>query len=106
VALIPCKECGNEISNKAITCPNCGIPIPNKEAGGFKVFFGRVFGTIPPVCRKCRSKITYWQRFCKTCGTYFPFHESNAITYNMLGFLLLIWLFKTIFPLTYANLNG
>jgi len=24
--LVPCKECGNEISDKAYTCPNCGNP--------------------------------------------------------------------------------
>lgn len=27
MALIRCKECGREISDKAITCPSCGNPI-------------------------------------------------------------------------------
>lgn len=27
MALIKCKECGNEVSNKAKKCPNCGMPI-------------------------------------------------------------------------------
>ena len=27
MALIKCKECGKEISDKANTCPNCGNPI-------------------------------------------------------------------------------
>lgn len=27
MALIKCKECGKEISDKAKTCPNCGCPI-------------------------------------------------------------------------------
>ena len=27
VALITCKECGKEISDKAIACPNCGYPM-------------------------------------------------------------------------------
>ena len=26
MALIKCSECGKEISDKAITCPNCGCP--------------------------------------------------------------------------------
>lgn len=26
MAIIKCKECGNKISNKATTCPNCGHP--------------------------------------------------------------------------------
>ena len=27
VALIKCKECGKEISDQAISCPNCGYPM-------------------------------------------------------------------------------
>ena len=27
MALIKCKECGKEISDKAKSCPNCGNPI-------------------------------------------------------------------------------
>lgn len=27
MALIKCKECGKEISDKATACPNCGCPI-------------------------------------------------------------------------------
>lgn len=27
MALIKCIECGNEISNKAEVCPNCGCPV-------------------------------------------------------------------------------
>ena len=26
MALIKCSECGKEISDRAITCPNCGCP--------------------------------------------------------------------------------
>lgn len=26
MALVKCKECGKEISDKAVTCPNCGCP--------------------------------------------------------------------------------
>ena len=28
MALIPCKECGSNISNKAVACPKCGCPEP------------------------------------------------------------------------------
>lgn len=31
MALIKCRECGKEISDKAGTCPNCGCPINEKE---------------------------------------------------------------------------
>lgn len=27
MALINCEECGRQISDKAITCPNCGVPL-------------------------------------------------------------------------------
>ncbi len=27
MALINCPECGKEISNKATSCPNCGMPV-------------------------------------------------------------------------------
>ena len=27
MALIKCKECGKEVSDKALQCPNCGAPV-------------------------------------------------------------------------------
>lgn len=31
MSLIKCSECGKEVSNKAITCPNCGYNIKNNK---------------------------------------------------------------------------
>jgi len=31
MALIKCKECGHEISDEALACPNCGKPQRNKS---------------------------------------------------------------------------
>ena len=31
MALLPCRECGEQVSTEAATCPRCGIPSP---AGG------------------------------------------------------------------------
>ncbi len=31
MALIKCPECGKEISNKAVACPNCGVPIASTQ---------------------------------------------------------------------------
>jgi len=28
MALLPCRECGNEVSAEAPTCPKCGVPAP------------------------------------------------------------------------------
>lgn len=33
MALIECKECGNEVSDKAESCPNCGAPNKKKPSG-------------------------------------------------------------------------
>lgn len=41
MALIACKECGNQISNKAEKCPSCGAKIPAKI--GFIKGLGLVF---------------------------------------------------------------
>lgn len=37
MALIKCPECGNEISDRAVSCPNCGCPIfaEDKEKNNF-----------------------------------------------------------------------
>ena len=32
MALIPCKECGNQVSDKAFTCPSCGISLRKRAA--------------------------------------------------------------------------
>ncbi len=34
MALIKCKECGNEISSKATSCPKCGAPVKAKKSLG------------------------------------------------------------------------
>jgi hypothetical protein len=33
MALIKCKECGTEVSSKAITCPKCGVRVAAKPMG-------------------------------------------------------------------------
>lgn len=34
MALIKCPECGNEVSDKAVSCPRCGCPIAAQETHG------------------------------------------------------------------------
>jgi hypothetical protein len=33
MALIKCKECGNNVSTKADKCPNCGAPVTKRTSG-------------------------------------------------------------------------
>ncbi len=32
MAMTNCSECGNAISDQALTCPNCGAPTPLRRA--------------------------------------------------------------------------
>ncbi|MFL5762368.1 MAG: zinc-ribbon domain-containing protein [Bacteroidia bacterium] len=38
MALIKCKECGEQISNQAKSCPKCGSPLQKKSGSGFLIF--------------------------------------------------------------------
>ena len=48
MALVNCKECYQEISNKAEKCPHCGYPIKKKGglAGCFMIFLGLIAAVI------------------------------------------------------------
>lgn len=35
MAIVPCKECGNDISTEAKACPKCGAPPPKAPPGSF-----------------------------------------------------------------------
>lgn len=60
MALIKCKECGHEVSDKASACPNCGCPV---EKG--------------LVCKECGNILNPNDRICSNCG--------NPIKGNVVG---------------------
>ena len=37
MALVPCRECGKEVSDAAERCPNCGISTPSKKRRQIKL---------------------------------------------------------------------
>ena len=41
MALIKCPECGKEISDKAMSCPNCGLPLRREDKGTYDVIIKR-----------------------------------------------------------------
>lgn len=50
MALKKCKECGNEVSTKADTCPNCGAKVKRKGLGcGSLLVFLLFLGLIAPI---------------------------------------------------------
>lgn len=53
--LIQCNECGNQISDKATTCPSCGAPIERNI-----------------YCTKCGTSYNEKYASCPSCGTYNP----------------------------------
>ena len=53
--LIQCNECGNQISDKATTCPSCGAPIERNI-----------------YCTKCGTSYNEKATACPSCGTYNP----------------------------------
>lgn len=61
MALINCPECNKEISDKALSCPNCGFPLEkevdkNKNSSGMNL------------CPKC-GKFYCNKEYCPDCGT-------------------------------------
>ena len=46
--LMPCLDCGKEISTSAVTCPNCGKPYhtDNRKSRPFFIFLAIVYGSI------------------------------------------------------------
>lgn len=67
MALIKCKECGHEVSNKAETCSNCGAPVKKNSANVFRgilvlvsliIIFTFVFSSNETPDKASKSKIT------------------------------------------------
>lgn len=64
MALIKCKECGHEVSDKAAACPNCGCPIE---------------GTT--VCGECGQPFSVSIDVCPNCGCPTP-NRQNVVEYS------------------------
>ncbi len=58
MALIKCSECGQMISDKANTCPHCGIPIEQKT-----------------ICEECGMEISTSITVCSNCG--YPIQKTG-----------------------------
>lgn len=40
MALLTCRECGKEVSDKAYTCPHCGYPLKEQEKTRYRLRIG------------------------------------------------------------------
>lgn len=59
MALIKCKDCNNEISDKATTCIHCGCPVE-------KIMF----------CGECGKEVSINDRICSECGNPLDSNEN------------------------------
>lgn len=77
MSLINCPECSKEISDKAITCPNCGFPIQEMNKPKFS-------STGMNVCPKC-GKFYSSEEKCPDCDTeMIDCHCTNDEGFNMI----------------------
>lgn len=70
MALIPCTECGNQVSDKAEMCPKCGNPISSaamdKPASQKPPNAGGESSLIE--CRSCQQPMAKSASNCQSCG--------------------------------------
>jgi len=68
MALIRCPKCGNEVSEKASSCPHCGLSLSeNLQKEKLK-------------CPECSSELTDNATFCPNCG--YPIRKENKKPIN------------------------
>ena len=60
MALIECNECGQMISDKAMTCPKCGAPVEKRVT-----------------CDECGTEMLESMRTCPKCGCPNPLYHQN-----------------------------
>lgn len=77
---IKCPECGKEISDKAMSCPNCGHPIEFFEYEKYNIASnGKV-----KACVKCGREIPKSLYKCPFCG------KSQHPVLNVVGIVFLV----------------
>lgn len=75
MALINCRECGNQMSDKAQNCPKCGAPNPNApmRMTGYS-FNPCAWHSDAPAVSSC---VTCGKAMCKSCVDSAPFTLDN-----------------------------
>lgn len=62
MALVPCKNCGKEVSDKAVVCPNCGQVLDNDKD---------TINTATQqnyICEECGTEFSKELKNCPNCG--------------------------------------
>ena len=89
MALINCSECGNQMSDKAQSCPKCGAPNPNAPMQNLEEYYFNpcAWHNNAPAVSSC---VTCGRAMCKTCVDTAPFAinnkpQCNECSLQMLG---------------------
>ena len=98
MAVIICTECGKEISNEAIKCPNCGCPTKREHVikaqntmSRFKVL-STILGFIMFANLLCLLFLANW---FWTKGEKYEFEKSNKYTTTLANEMLGTYPYKT-----------
>lgn len=70
MALVKCKDCGNEVSDSAASCPKCGAPVP------------KVMGAGEEQCPFCETVVSSTARVCKGCGARKGYTHAQGNVYG------------------------
>jgi len=94
MALIPCKECGKEISDKAVTCPNCGMPPQLNSNQYIEDSFSREYLVATPLisCRVCKTEVLQKAFICPNCGIRNPDTHANLKATIFLSLIIFTFL--------------
>lgn len=82
MALINCPECGKQVSDKAVSCPNCGCPIattPKSTVVRIKLPNTDQFATgwVAMFCSKKASDSFYHSHICVNVSEVMPSGRSS-----------------------------
>lgn len=89
MALIKCPECGNEVSDKAAVCPNCGVAISTIDTNTVAQ------NVNPEICPECGNEIDPNTRICGNCG-YNPINILNKKKQNKKKLFVIIGIIAVI----------
>jgi len=70
MALITCKDCGNEVSDSAESCPKCGAPVP------------KTVGPDQEQCPFCETVVSNTARVCPSCGAQKGYTQASGNVYG------------------------
>jgi len=103
MALIKCKECGHEISDDALVCPNCGKPQRDKTpsislSGQTIVYFVSLF--LPPF------GLWYVWKYLKQKDAKARKIGIAALILTIISVIVTIWFTERLVNLTNQALNS